>query len=207
MVFHSGRDLSTRPQANIIHQHGQNENSSLESSRLASLRPDLEDKGEESQRSSATMNPDPLAKKVSRSFFLNDKNPSVGSNGTAGSASLLPGPKSSVSQGILKSHTGIIGSRGKKAVLCSPVIQRDTENGFSSPGDGSDVRPNTGSWLSSARSGTSSSRIVDQLRDDNPGESLQEIRKHLASLEKEKELISLTRKLNKRKRKKQQDSH
>ncbi len=71
-------------------------------------------------------------------------------------------------------------------------MQRDTENGSSSPDDSSDVTPNAGSWISSARSGTSSSRIANQLRDENPGESLREIRKRLASLEKKKELISLT---------------
>ena len=64
MVLRSGRDLSTRSQAKAVHQQGQNEHSSLGSSRLTSLEPDLEDEGEESQCSSATVNPDSLAKKT-----------------------------------------------------------------------------------------------------------------------------------------------
>ncbi len=57
MVLRSGCDASTRPQAKAVYQQGQNEHSSLRSSRLTSLGPDLEDEGEESQRSSATVNP------------------------------------------------------------------------------------------------------------------------------------------------------
>ncbi len=94
MVLRSGRDSLTRPQAKAVHQQAQNEHSSWGSSCLTSLGPDLEDEGEESQRTSATLNLDPLAKKTPRSFFSNDKNSLVGSNSTAGSASLPPRPKS-----------------------------------------------------------------------------------------------------------------
>ena len=142
------------------------------------------------------MNPDPLAKKASRPFLFNDGNPLVGSNRTARNASLSPGPKSLVSQRTLRSHTGTIGGGGRPAVLHSPVMQRDTRNGSSFSGNSSDITPNAGSWVSSARSGTSSSCIANQLRDENPRKSLREIRKRLASLKKEKELISFTRKLN-----------
>ena len=75
-------------------------------------------------------------------------------------------------------------------------MQRDTENDSSSPGDSSDVTLNAGSWLSSLRRETSPSFTVNQLRNENPGQSLGEIGKRLASIEKEKELISLTQKLN-----------
>ena len=75
-------------------------------------------------------------------------------------------------------------------------MQRDTENGFCSPGDSSEITLIAGSWVSSAQNGTSSSHIANHLRDENLGELLREIRKCLASLEKEKELISLTQNLN-----------
>ncbi len=196
MVLLSGRDASTHSQGKAVHQQGQNKHSSLRSPRLTSLGPDLEDEGEESQRSPATVNPDQLAKKAPRSFLPNDGNSSVGYNRTAGSKSLPPGPKSLVSQGILRSHTGTVRIGERQAVLRSQIMQRDTENGFSSPGDSSDITLNAGCWVSSARSETFFSRIANQLRDENLRESLREIKKRLASLEKEKELISLTRKLN-----------
>lgn len=46
------------------------------------------------------------------------------------------------------------------------------------------------------QSGTSFSRTANCLRNENPGEALREIRKYLATLNKEKELVLLTRKLN-----------
>lgn len=48
---------------------------------------------------------------------------------------------------------------------------------------------------SSARSEFSFSSIANRLRNENPGESLRKIKKRLASLEKKKELVSLTQKL------------
>ncbi len=196
MVLRIRHDASTRPQAKAANQQGQNEHSSLGSSRLTSLGPDLENEGEESECSSSTMNPDSLAKKAPRSSLSNDRNPSVGSNRIAGIVSLPPEPKNLVSQGKLRSHTGTIRSGRRQGVLRCPVIQRDTENGFFSPGDSSDITPNAASWVSSARSETSSSRIANQLRDENQGELLQQMKKQLASLEKEKKLISLTQNLN-----------
>ncbi len=85
-------------------------------------------------------------------------------------------------------------------------MQRDTENDSSSPGDSSDVTPNAGSWLSSSWRETSPQRTVNQLRNGYPGQSSGEIKKRLASLEKEKKLISLTQKLNEIEPEKQQDS-
>ncbi len=90
-------------------------------------------------------------------------------------------------------------SEGRQTVLQSAVIQRDIESSSSSPGDRSDVTSNAGSYISSVRSGISFTSMVNQLKDDNLGESLTDIRKRLASLEKEKEkeLISLIQNLNK----------
>ena len=88
-------------------------------------------------------------------------------------------------------------SEGRQTVLQSAVIQRDIESSSSSPGDRSDVTSNAGSYISSVRSGISFTSMVNQLKDDNLRESFTDIRKRLASLEKEKELISLIQNLNK----------
>lgn len=91
-------------------------------------------------------------------------------------------------------------------MLRSPVI-RNAGYGSSSPGDSSEStttaeRPlspalsrKSCSHITGRRSGTSFSEIADRLRNKNPGEPLREIRKRLARLEKEKELVSQTRKL------------
>lgn len=93
-------------------------------------------------------------------------------------------------------------------MLRSPVI-RNAGHRSSSSGDSSDDTTIAERSLSSARSrnsfshttgrcsGTSFLEIANWLKNENQGESLREIRKHLASLEKEKELVLLTRKLNK----------
>ena len=138
-----------------------------------------------------------MTQKAIRVFLSNDKNPSAGNNRSTKSASPPLRPKSLVLQGTLRSYTRTIKSGGKQAVLNSPVMQKDTENGSSCPGDSSNVTPNAGSWVSSAYGRTFSSRIANQLRDENPEKSLREVRKRLACLEKKKELISLIQKLNK----------
>lgn len=92
-------------------------------------------------------------------------------------------------------------------MLYSPVIQ-NIGHGSSSPTNSSDGtitvehlllsarRRNFSSHITGLRSGTSFSEIADWLKNQNLEESLREIKKRLASLENEKELVLLTRKLN-----------
>lgn len=140
--------------------------------------------------------------------MVNNKNTLGGVGNSSGGESPLPSESlgSRRSRGTLQSCHGTIRSR-QSQVLRSPVM-RNSGHGSSSPGDSSDGTTTAERPLSSARSGTPSShitawrneisfsRIANRLRNENPGESLREIRKRLASLEKEKELVSLTRKLN-----------
>lgn len=152
--------------------------------------------GEESRRSSAMVNPDVLSQnqKAQRTFLANNRDSLEGGSNSLGGESLLPSLGSRKSREILRSHHGTIRS-GRSQVLCSFVGQ-NTGHGSSSPGDSSDDTPCSERPLSSLRSGTSFSRIANCFRNENTGESLREIRKRLASLEKEKELVSLTRNLN-----------
>ena len=126
-----------------------------------------------------------------------------GASNSSGGEFQLPSLGSRRLQGTLQNRHGTVRSQ----VLRSPVI-RNAGHGSSSPGDSSDStttaeRPlssarsrNSSSHITGRRSGNPFSEIADRLRNENPGESLREIRKRLASLEKEKELVSLTRKLN-----------
>ena len=189
MVLRSGRDASTRPQVKAVRQPAPNEQSNLGSSRLTSTSA-LDSASEAPQRSSATAHPDGLGQKIPRASL----DPPGSASNSSGGESLLPSLGSRRSRGTLQSRHGTIRS-GRSQVLGSPGI-RNSRHGSSSPGDSSDGTPSTERPWSSARSGTSFSRIADRLRSENPGESLREIRKRLASLEKEKELVSLTRKLN-----------
>ncbi len=200
MVLRSGRDASTRPQGKAVHQPAPSEQSSSGPSRLTSLPGDSV--GEESQRGSATVKPDVLGQnqKFPRAFLANNGDPPGGSGDSFGGESLLPslGSRRSLgshrSQGTLRSHRGTIGSRRSQVLRSS--VGRNAGHGSSSPGDSSDGTLRSERPLSSSQSGTSFSRTADRLRNENPGESLREIRKRLASLDKEKELVSLTRKLN-----------
>ena len=93
-------------------------------------------------------------------------------------------------------------------MLCSPII-RNTGHRSSSLRDSSDSittaerllsskrSRNSSSHITGQRSGNFFSEIADRLKNKNPGESLREIRKRLASFKKEKELVLLTQKLNK----------
>lgn len=149
------------------------------------------------QRSSVTINPNKLGRKISCASLAKDASNSLGSE------SQLPSLGSCRSREKLQSHHGTVRSQ----VLRSPVIG-NAEHGSSSPGDSSDkitiaerLLPsarsrNFFSHITGRRSGTSFSEIANRLRNENPGESLREIKKRFASLEKEKKLVLLTQKLN-----------
>ena len=125
-----------------------------------------------------------------------------GVSNSSGGESLLPSGSlgSRRARETLASRYG----RDQSLVLRSPAI-RNSGHGSFSPGDSSDndtdrprssVRSRTfSSRISGRRSGHSSSQVVEWLRNKNRGESLRDIRKQLAGLKKEKELVSLTRKL------------
>ena len=55
---------------------------------------------------------------------------------------------------------------------------------------------NSSSYIIGRRNRTLLSEIADRLRNENQEESLREIRKRLARLKKEKELVLLNQKLN-----------
>ena len=122
---------------------------------------------------------------------------------SSGSESQLPNLGSGRSRGILQSCHKIVRSQ----VLYSLVI-RNAGHGSSSPGDSSDStttaeRPllsmrhrNSFSHITGRRNRNPFSEIADWLRNENLGKSLREIKKRLTSFEKEKELVSLTQKLN-----------
>ena len=188
-VLLNGRNASTFPQVKAVCQPALNKISSLGSSCLTLISA-LHSASEIPGRSSATVHPDGLGQKIPRASL---DPPGSASNSSEGE-SLLPSLGSCRLRGTLQSRHGTIRS-GRSQILCSPGIW-NSRHGSSSPGDSSDDTPNTERSGSSARSRTSFSRIADQLRNENPGESLREIRKRLASLEKEKKLVLLTRKLN-----------
>ena len=191
MVLRSGRDVSTRPQVKAVDQLAPSKKLSIESSGLtsgldsgdagiqaclAALNPDI-------QPRPATLNPGGVSNSSGGEFLL--------SSGSLGSRR---------SRGTLASRHG----RDQSPIPRSPAI-RNSGHGSSFPGDSIDndtERPRSSvrsgtffSRITSRRSGHSSSQLAERLRNENPGESLREIRKQLAGLEKEKELVSLTRKL------------
>lgn len=73
---------------------------------------------------------------------------------------------------------------------------RKIGNKSSSPDDSNDVILNDECSLSSMHSGTFFIHIANYLKIEKLGELLKKVRKRFASLEKEKELVSLTQKLN-----------
>ncbi|MCJ1345868.1 hypothetical protein MMC31_004077, partial [Peltigera leucophlebia] len=193
MVFRSGCNASTHPQSKVVHQPAQHLHSSLGSSGLSSPRANSEAEVAGSQRSSTTVEPDLQARKSQSASLTPDRNFAGGSNNSRGSAPLPTELGSSVSQGTLRSHQ--ISKSQRQAAFHRRFASTDNGNGSSSPDDSSDATPPMERQSPSTRSGFSFSSIANRLRDENPGESLGEIRKRLASLEKEKELVLLTRKL------------
>ena len=192
MFLHSGRDASTCSQVKPVYTPAPNLQSSLGFFCLTPT-PALDSVSERLRRSSVTVNPIKLGQKIACAFLAG------GTRNLSKSEFQLLSLGSCRLRGTLQSHPETVRSQE----LCSPVIQ-NTRYRSSSPSDSSDSITTVERSLSSARSrnsfshitgrrsGISLSEIADRLRYENPGESLREIKKRLASLEKEKKLILLT---------------
>lgn len=163
MVLCSKRDASTLPQVKVVRQPAPNKQSSLRSSRLASISA-LHSAREVPGPSSARVYPDGMGQKIPCASLDPPGIASISSGGE----SLLLSLGSCRSRGTLQSCHGIMRC-GRSQILHSLGI-RNSRHGSFSLGDSSDGTPSTDCPGSSTRSRTSFSRIVDQLRNENPGE-------------------------------------
>lgn len=153
---------------------------------------------------SATENSEMLGQnqnqKVLRAFLAHNRDLLGGSGDSSGVESLLSSQDSRRFLGSrrlqksLRSHRGTIGN--KKSQVLHSSVRKDMRYESSSPDDSNDNRPRFERPLLSLENRTFFLPTANHLRNENPGKSLREIRKYLANLEKEKELVSLTRRVN-----------
>lgn len=191
MFLRSGRDASV-PQAVI-----RNPRSSFSSSSLDSSQPALEPRSGRERSKSDMTNPTSRSKK--------DKG--VGSTGLRSQAPLLR-PRSltieneDIEAGISGLPPSSSSRRRNRRKSQEPPKDRlgasgapgDNESGSSTPTEESHSMRSRIS-RSPRRSFSRLSRTLESIRNENPDETLQDVRRRLASLEQKKELVLLSRKL------------